>query len=603
MEKKRTDKRDRVERYIAHDKEMAHEYLRNTPLDMRENVVETLKEKRRVTEPPGRYVPREQLPLKGMMFDPEKRGGISPVRKVPSFATNDAPVSSFRPLSMRPDVSENVVSTSVEPRDPSPRRRRVASTPSQAFLQTPVSSLPFISFPRLGVAPHIWPKVHESGFHHPTAIQLAAIPHILPRKAYTPGFTPKHTLRDAAPHIPRHYDVVVQDMTGSGKTLAYLLPALQAVDVGVDDIQSIIVCPTRELCVQVHTMAAALAKSCSTSHGEIRVRRLNGILKPRDALQILAKPPHVLVTSPQSLKGLLELHLKLPGAQAPNKRHHLGVGSRSTSTIGNDEQEGNEADEENGSDKRKEQKKYPIDPDNVNIELWKEAQQKSRTTGESRDDYVILTDELADLYAVARTKEEKEEIMRFARQQEFRRRQARSLRHRGQKALDDVDESNDDIDGEGSEVDGEEIEWDSVGKSSLVDDVDTKRLREKDDEDASGLHVQEDMEDPLESLRRKVGSPQWWKKSYDASLFIKEFEEAALRLTAAARVAAGKRKAFTLGNLKLLIVDEADVCTLPPLVQHLIPILAQVCLSLRSQCSPIKVSLLHALFLAFSTPH
>src|SRR5215218_10469396 len=46
-------------------------------------------------------------------------------------------------------------------------------------------------------------------------------------------------------------DVIGQAQTGTGKTAAFGLPMLQFADVGDDDVQALVLTPTRELCIQV----------------------------------------------------------------------------------------------------------------------------------------------------------------------------------------------------------------------------------------------------------------------------------------------------------------------------------------------------------------
>ena len=90
-------------------------------------------------------------------------------------------------------------------------------------------------FSELGLAPEIVRAVERMGFEETTPIQSAAIPVLL-----------------------EGADVVGQSQTGSGKTAAFGIPAIQAVDVSVRAPQVIILCPTRELVVQVAEEIAKL---------------------------------------------------------------------------------------------------------------------------------------------------------------------------------------------------------------------------------------------------------------------------------------------------------------------------------------------------------
>src|SRR3954470_22812692 len=91
-------------------------------------------------------------------------------------------------------------------------------------------------FSELGLAPEILRAVERMGFEEASPIQSAAIPVLL-----------------------KGADVVGQSQTGSGKTAAFGIPAIQAVDPDVRAPQVLILCPTRELAVQVAEEIAKLA--------------------------------------------------------------------------------------------------------------------------------------------------------------------------------------------------------------------------------------------------------------------------------------------------------------------------------------------------------
>ena len=84
------------------------------------------------------------------------------------------------------------------------------------------------AFRDLGLAPEIQQALDELGFEEPTPIQEQAIPELL-----------------------AGHDVIGQAQTGTGKTAAFGLPLLQYLDPGSDEVQAIVLTPTRELCIQV----------------------------------------------------------------------------------------------------------------------------------------------------------------------------------------------------------------------------------------------------------------------------------------------------------------------------------------------------------------
>ncbi len=83
-------------------------------------------------------------------------------------------------------------------------------------------------FKDLGLSPELLKAVDKMGFEEASPIQTAVIPHGLAGK-----------------------DVVGQSATGSGKTAAFALPAIEKVDVKLRQVQVLVLCPTRELAVQV----------------------------------------------------------------------------------------------------------------------------------------------------------------------------------------------------------------------------------------------------------------------------------------------------------------------------------------------------------------
>ncbi len=93
------------------------------------------------------------------------------------------------------------------------------------FTQT---SPPASSFLDLELSPELQKAIRDMGFEEPTPIQLLAIPPIRQGK-----------------------DVVGQAYTGTGKTAAFGIPVLERINPSDRRVQSIILCPTRELAIQV----------------------------------------------------------------------------------------------------------------------------------------------------------------------------------------------------------------------------------------------------------------------------------------------------------------------------------------------------------------
>ncbi|HEY3853190.1 MAG TPA: DEAD/DEAH box helicase [Verrucomicrobiae bacterium] len=83
-------------------------------------------------------------------------------------------------------------------------------------------------FSELGLSPEILKAIDKLGFEQASPIQAEAIPILLTGR-----------------------DVVGQSQTGSGKTAAFGIPAIEKTDPQVRAVQVLILCPTRELAVQV----------------------------------------------------------------------------------------------------------------------------------------------------------------------------------------------------------------------------------------------------------------------------------------------------------------------------------------------------------------
>lgn len=85
------------------------------------------------------------------------------------------------------------------------------------------------TFKELGLNPEIIKGLDDLGFIEPSPIQGKAIPHIMNSKK----------------------DLVALAQTGTGKTAAFSLPILNQISANNKDLQAIILCPTRELCLQI----------------------------------------------------------------------------------------------------------------------------------------------------------------------------------------------------------------------------------------------------------------------------------------------------------------------------------------------------------------
>jgi ATP-dependent RNA helicase DeaD len=135
------------------------------------------------------------------------------------------------------------------------------------------------SFSDLGIDPKILQTVVEMGFEEPTPIQNRCIPAILSGR-----------------------DLVGQAQTGTGKTAAFGIPAIQMADRGSKTPSILILCPTRELAIQV---TGELIKLSKYIDGVFTVPVYGGQPIARQ-LQALKKGAQIVVGTP----GRVIDHLK-----------------------------------------------------------------------------------------------------------------------------------------------------------------------------------------------------------------------------------------------------------------------------------------------------
>lgn len=86
-----------------------------------------------------------------------------------------------------------------------------------------------MTFEELGLKEGILAAVSNMGFINPTPIQEKAIPYLLENQG----------------------DLIGLASTGTGKTAAFGLPLLNQIETDIKNTQGLIVCPTRELCIQI----------------------------------------------------------------------------------------------------------------------------------------------------------------------------------------------------------------------------------------------------------------------------------------------------------------------------------------------------------------
>ena len=135
------------------------------------------------------------------------------------------------------------------------------------------------TFEELGVSPEICKAVTELGFEYPMPVQEEVIPYLLSGDS----------------------DVVALAQTGTGKTAAFGLPVLQKIDASRVVPQSLILSPTRELCLQI----ASDLKDFSRYLDGVRVLPVYGGSSIESQIRSLKQGVHVIVATPGRLLDLM----------------------------------------------------------------------------------------------------------------------------------------------------------------------------------------------------------------------------------------------------------------------------------------------------------
>ncbi|UQZ90563.1 ATP-dependent RNA helicase [Deltaproteobacteria bacterium Smac51] len=128
-----------------------------------------------------------------------------------------------------------------------------------------------IHFDCLDLSPEILSAINGMGFKTATPIQAQGIPLIMAGS-----------------------DVLGQAQTGTGKTLAFGIPAIEAIDADSECIQAIVLCPTRELAVQV---SGELKKVAAAKPGAL-ILSVYGGQDIDIQLRMLKKKPQIIVGTP-----------------------------------------------------------------------------------------------------------------------------------------------------------------------------------------------------------------------------------------------------------------------------------------------------------------
>lgn len=144
-----------------------------------------------------------------------------------------------------------------------------------------------MTFKELNLSPAILKALGDMGFETPTEIQEKAI--ALLEKT--------------------HHDFIGQAQTGTGKTAAFVIPLLEKIDFSSDDVQALILAPTRELANQVEKEIKKLGK-----YTEVKSTCIyGGAAYDKQMRALKYDKPHIVVGTPGRVidmmkRGVLKLN-------------------------------------------------------------------------------------------------------------------------------------------------------------------------------------------------------------------------------------------------------------------------------------------------------
>ena len=136
------------------------------------------------------------------------------------------------------------------------------------------------TFEELGVSPEILKAIKEMGYENPMPVQEEVIPYLL----------------------GNGNDVVALAQTGTGKTAAFGLPLIQKIEVKKRVPQALILCPTRELCLQI----AGDLNDYSKYIDGLKVLPVYGGSSIESQIRMLKAGVHIIVATPGRLIDLME---------------------------------------------------------------------------------------------------------------------------------------------------------------------------------------------------------------------------------------------------------------------------------------------------------
>ena len=137
-----------------------------------------------------------------------------------------------------------------------------------------------LNFSELELSPTMQQQLANANFIHPTPVQAAALPPALDGR-----------------------DVLATAQTGTGKTLSFLIPLIERMGTGPDDMKALVLLPTRELAMQV------LDAWRDLTQGQGRAALVCGGMPEGPQLSAIRKGARLIVATPGRLEDYLSRRL------------------------------------------------------------------------------------------------------------------------------------------------------------------------------------------------------------------------------------------------------------------------------------------------------
>jgi len=137
-----------------------------------------------------------------------------------------------------------------------------------------------MTFEEIGVEEKYIRAIEDMGFKNPMPVQKEVIPHLIQKD---------------------DEDIIALAQTGTGKTAAYGLPLIQKTNTSVNYVQHLILCPTRELCLQISNDLTAFAKY----DNDVKITAVFGGASIERQISVIKKGVHIISATPGRLLDLI----------------------------------------------------------------------------------------------------------------------------------------------------------------------------------------------------------------------------------------------------------------------------------------------------------